>query len=174
MQFNRTSIINLRNNFSSIPKTPGVYRWWFPQPLAKELLSSLQGVDNGKIAKETIDGREYWCLYFGISKDLRQRIKWHTTQKHTPSAVKSGFLSTLRQTISAVLGIAESQSEDEVNKVMDQCYWDWCATSTHDKAKHVETQALANGYYPLNVQENKGVDAEVVRQLKELRHKYKN
>lgn len=177
MNFNRISVKQLRRQFENkkceIPQDPGVYRWWFPEQTALNLLKSLNGVDNNSVMKENIDGKECWCLYFGISKDLKQRIKWHVTQHHTDSSVKSGFLSTLRQTISAMLLIDETKSEEAVNDVMDQCYWDWCATPTHNDAKQIETETLSKGYYPLNVQGNKGVDPSIVNQLKQLRKTYK-
>lgn len=177
MKSNRVAVRQLRGQITdgscSISEEPGVYRWWFPKDLAFKLLTTLKGVDNGAIMKEQIDGNECWCLYFGISKDLRQRIKWHVAQRHSASAVRSGFLSTLRKTISALLQQDETASEQAVNDVLDQCYWDWCATPSHDDAKRIETKTLATGYFPLNVQENKGVDASIVRQLKQLRKAYK-
>ncbi len=177
MKYNRIAVKELRLQLShrdcNVTTGPGVYRWWFPKTMALQLLKPLKGVDNSRILKEKIGGKEYWCLYFGISKDLRQRAKWHTMQKHSASAVKSGFLSTLRRTITALLGIDASKSEQQVNDVMDLAYWDWCATPTHDEAKLIETKTLAAGYFPLNVQENKGVDPSVVQQLKQLRKAYK-
>lgn len=56
-----------------------------------------------------------------------------------------------------------------MNDVLDQCYWDWCATPSHGDAKRIETKTLATGHFPLNVQENKGVDSAVIKQLKQLR-----
>lgn len=95
MNFNRISVKQLRRQFENkkceIPQDPGVYRWWFPEQTALNLLKSLNGVNNNSVMKENIDGKECWCLYFGISKDLKQRIKWHVTQHHTDSSVKSGF-----------------------------------------------------------------------------------
>lgn len=177
MKFNRIAVRQLQEQLAkrkcNVPEEPGVYRWWFPKEAALRLLSALKGVDNGSILKEQIDGKEYWCLYFGISKDLRGRIKWHIAQHHSASAIKSGFLSTLRHTISALLQQDESTSEQAVNDVLDQCYWDWCVTPSHAYAEQVEAQALSTGYFPLNIQKNKGVDASVIKQLNQLRKLHK-
>lgn len=177
MKYNRIEVKQLRDQLAegscNVPKGPGVYRWWFPKEVALKLLGALNGVDNGRIMKVQIDCIEFWCLYFGISKDLRQRIRWHVAQHHSASAVESGFLSTLRKTISALLHQDESASEQAVNEVLDQCYWDWCATPTHGNAIRIETATLSTGYFPLNIQKNKSVDASVVRQLKQLRKAYK-
>ena len=177
MKFNRVSVGAVKAQdprFRDIPKEPGVYRWWFPRDLAEKLLEPLAGVDTKQISKKKIiDGKEYWCLYFGIAKDLRQRIRWHACQKHSPSAVKHGFLSTLRQSISALLGLDQTMSAAAVSDVLEQCYWDWCPTVTKEKAEAIEKERLSNEYFPINIQGNKEVDLSVIKQLKELRKKHK-
>ena len=107
-----------------------------------------------KIQKRDIDGEEYWALYFGISNDMLGRAKWHILQKHSKSAVKYGTLSTLRQSLSALLDIDMSFSEEDVNMFMDNnCYWEWEYT---DNAKEEEKNELHSDdkCYPLNIQEN--------------------
>ena len=47
------------------------------------------------------------------------RAKWHVTQKDSISAIKRGFISTLRQTISALLDEDMSKSTDSINQLMD-------------------------------------------------------
>ena len=49
---------------------------------------------------------------------MRSRLDWHVNQINTPYAVKSGFLSTLRQSLAAVLG-TEMTDTDGVNAFMD-------------------------------------------------------
>lgn len=133
----------------------------------------LKGVKEGCILKDSIDGAEFWCLYFGISKDLRQRIRWHIMQHRSNSAVRSGFLSTLRKALSALLGIKQLKSENSVNDILDKCYWDWVPTASIADAESIETDQLSKGYFPLNVQKNIGVGPELVKQLKHLRNYYK-
>lgn len=164
----------LKSKDCPVPKAPGVYRWWFERKAAEQLLEPLQGVDTARILKENIDGKEWWCLYFGISKDLRMRVKWHVTQQHSASAVKSGFLSTLRQTITALLRKPASSSEDCVNEKLYACMWDWMPTATLDDAKAMEKDMLSKGYFPLNLQNNKGVPTEVTNELRNLRKQFKN
>ena len=164
MNFNRVSVKLLKEQdprFTSIPKEPGIYRWWFPKETAQQLLSSIHGIETNRICKEVIQGEEYWCLYFGIAKDLRQRIRWHACQKHTASAVKHGILSTLRQSISALLQLDQTTSTDKVSELLERCYWDWLSTE------------VSKGYFPINIQENKSVAPTVLAQLKSLRKKHK-
>ena len=176
MDFNRIRVKELKEqdpNLKSIPKEAGVYRWWFPKELAEILLSSLKGIDLKLINKEEINDKEYWCLYFGIAKNLRQRIHWHACQKHTASAVKHGVISTLRQSISSLLKLDQTTSTDKVSEILEQCYWDWVSTDTKNTAKDIEKRELSDGYFPLNIQENKSVPSSVLTQLKELRKRHK-
>ena len=109
-------VSNLRNNLNKIPKTSGVYRWWFKNDAAQTLLKSLPLTPDeiSKIQKMPIEGEEYWALYFGIGGDLRKRIRNH---------IKGNYKgSTLRQTIMALTG----WSEGDINTFMDDnCYWEW-------------------------------------------------
>lgn len=148
----------------------GVYRWWFK----KGTISSLP--QNCNIEEQNIDGEIYQALYFGISKKLYSRIKWHITQNHTPSSVKSGILSTLRQTISAILHKNMTQSQDCVNKFIDKnCYLEWEDSINYQQAKAIETEELQNTTYnyPLNISENKSTPKIFITTLKKLRKKYK-
>ncbi len=176
MNFNRVSVKLLKEQdprFTSIPKESGIYRWWFPQETAQQLLSSIHGIETNRICKEVIQGEEYWCLYFGIAKDLRQRIRWHACQKHTASAVKHGILSTLRQSISALLQLDQTMSTDKVSELLERCYWDWLSTASKEDAKIIEKREISKGYFPINIQENKSVAPTVLAQLKSLRKKHK-
>ena len=176
MNFNRVSVKLLKEQdprFTSIPQEPGIYRWWFPQETARKLLSSIHGIEINRICKEVIQGEEYWCLYFGIAKDLRQRIRWHACQKHTASAVKHGILSTLRQSISALLQLDQTTSTDKVSELLERCYWDWLSTASKEDAKIIEKREISKGYFPINIQENKSVDPTVLTQLKSLRKEHK-
>ena len=166
----------LSNRTSSIePLRGGVYCWWFKREAAQTLLAKLPLTQEelAKIQEREIEGESYLALYFGISKDMLARAKWHTLQKHSPSAVKHGTLSTLRQTISALLGEDMSKSERDVNKFIDDnCYWEW---EYDEKYKQRETDELSSTTkcYPLNIQGNKTVNKEVRKKLSELREQHK-
>lgn len=179
MNFNRIEVKKFRLPCS---KQAGVYRWWFPEESAKSLLSALNGVDYESIEKKTINDKQYWCLYFGSSSDLVQRFYWHTTQAHSATAIKNSALSTLRQTICALLKINQSDAtaKQKVDDVLDECYWEWYATSSIEEAKKIEKKQLENGYYPLNIQNNEGVrnkhknvKPSIPTQLTDLRKQYK-
>ena len=156
MTFNRIEVKKYRLPCS---KQAGVYRWWFPEERAKSLLSALNGVDYESIEKKPINDEQYWCLYVGSSSDLEQRFYWHTTQAHSATAIKSGALSTLRQTICALLKINQSDAtaKQKVDDILDECYFEWYATPSFEEADTKEKEELEKGYYLLNIQKNIGV-----------------
>lgn len=156
-----------------VEKRGGVYCWWFKKDAALNLLQSLDltTCEQKKILKRNIQGEEYWCLYFGISTNLRMRARWHIIQKHTISAVTHGTLSTLRQTICALCHVEMIEGEACVNKVMDEnCFWEWCHCD-NSKAIEIEKSKLTSQEhcFPLNIQNNKTVRSDVVNNLKKLR-----
>ena len=135
--------------------------------------SSIHGIETNRICKGVIQGEEYWCLYFDIGKDLRQRIRWHACLKYTASAVKHGILSTLRQSVSALLQLDQTTSTDKVSELLERCYCDWLSTAFKEEAKIIEKRESSKGYFPINIQENKSVAPTVLAQLKSLRKEHK-
>jgi hypothetical protein len=166
----------LENKQSTIKRgSSGVYCWWFKKEAAEKLISklSINNTEQARISKCTIDKKEYWALYFGISKDMLGRAEWHILQKHSASAVKYGTLSTLRQTISALLGEDMSQSEGTVNEFIDSnCYWEWEYDESY-KLRETDELSSTTKCYPLNIQENKTVTKEVRKELSKLRKQHK-
>ena len=165
----------LENRTSGIEKEGGVYCWWFKREIAQTLLKELPLTQDefSKIQRREIESEEYWALYFGISRDMLGRAKWHITKKHKPTAVKYGTVSTLRNTLGALCGIDMSKSEKVVNDLMDEnCYWEW----EYDKEYKVrETNELSSKdkCYPLNIQENKTISKEGLITLSRLRSLHK-
>jgi hypothetical protein len=163
------------NCTSGIESMCGVYCWWFKTEVVQTLLVDLQLTPEeiAKIQKREIEGESYLALYFGISKDMLARAKWHILQKHSPSAVKHGTLSTLRQTLSALLGKDMSQSEHTVNEFIDcNCYWEWEYDESY-KQRETDELSSTTKCYPLNIQENQTVNKEVCKKLSELRKQHK-
>jgi IS30 family transposase len=155
---------------------PGIYKWWFNAQDANILLSKLGFTNFSKLQSRVSNEEIYYALYFGISKDLRMRAKWHICQKHSQSQIKHGTLSTLRQTISALLGSDMTKSMQIVNNLLDRCYWEWDYVETHEQAKIIERHELKEQTqyaYPLNIQENETVDKSIIHNLKLFRKQHK-
>ena len=157
----------------SVPKSPGVYRWWFTEKDTQLLMKPFGNkLCWNRIVQRKIDGATYYALYAGISKDLLGRIKWHATQKHSASAVKSGYLSTLRQSVSALLGKDQSKSEKCVSALLEQCYWEWEDMQNPEVWEKQELQQPGY-YYPINLQHNQSFPKQLQEKLSELRKCYK-
>ncbi|MBO5846587.1 MAG: hypothetical protein J6Q71_03600 [Bacteroidales bacterium] len=161
---------------SGIDKRKGIYCWWFNSIAAQEILSPLKLEQSivSRIQKKIMnDGIEYWALYFGVSKDMLNRAKWHVLQEHTITAVKYGTLSTLRQTISALLNIPMSISENAVNQFIDaNCYWEWEYNDMPEERERLELSSSV--CYPLNIKENRTLNKDSLYRLKQLRKLYKD
>ncbi|MDD6851035.1 MAG: hypothetical protein PUD64_02245 [Bacteroidales bacterium] len=156
-----------------VPKSPGGYRWWFTKDDAQLLLKPFGGKINwSKIQMRTFDDKPYYALYVGISKNLYDRLKWHIFQKHSQSAVNSGFLSTLRQTVSALLGIDQTKSQNCVSALLERCYWEWETMPNPEMWEKDELQQNEY-YYPLNLQNNQSFPKELQKELSRLRKYYK-
>ena len=159
-----------------VDKRPGIYRWWFEEEVARKLLDKAfhDAVDYSRIDVRTIGCKRYLALYFGISKDMRGRFKWHACQHHSASTVKHGTLSTLRHTLCALLGVDMSAGEGCVNSFMDtNCLWEWEYVGSQQEAEDREKKELSTVYYPLNIQNNKAVSKELIQRLKKLRKRCK-
>ena len=172
------SVKNLRATVANnVTIRPGVYRWWFKADAARKLLAQLSSIDYGKSSKRVYDKEEYFALYFGIAKSLQERLNWHIRQHHTLSSVKSGYLSTLRQSLSALLCEDMSKAEQDVNNLIDDnCLIEWEDTTSKRQAEVIEKIEMSNATccsYPLNIQNNLSVPKCVIQRLKDLRKLYK-
>jgi hypothetical protein len=177
---NIESVNNLRvmiaRKENPVKKCPGVYCWWFKKDAIPQLLNDYYKIDTCKLRERTINGEVYCALYFGISKNMMQRAKWHICQRHnnsSNSSVKSGYLSTLRQTLSALLRKKMTESEEYVNCFMNEnCYWEWEYTEDTIKIEHNEL-THKDYSYPLNIQGNRTVSKEWLKFLMSLRKEYR-
>lgn len=174
------SVANLRNLLSSqnfVKKEPGVYRLWVKEDAAISMLNILKvPVDFSRILKRKIQTGIYLALYFGMSKNLFDRLKWHILQQHDRSTVKNGTISTLRHTLSAVLFMKRplTKTEQDLNEWMDEnCYFEWEYLPEINLAEYVEDVQLKRNYYPLNIQDNHNIPANLRKEIKNLRKEVK-
>lgn len=176
----RESVRNLRNcNCSIVDKQPGCYKWWFREECVRGLLNPLDPhIDYNRLIH---DGNGFVALYIGIvhnpGRTLYQRAKWHIIPIPHHANRRVGLcptVSTLRISLSALLGLDVTLSEQIVNDFIDKyCEWEWTPTATGANAKLWECQELTKNYYPLNIQENYVVDEATKARLKELRKLHK-
>jgi hypothetical protein len=166
-----TSIEALRaNEWRELPSKPGVYWWYFPKNDFEsfEIPSSL----TGRLRKSR-DGKR--CLYCGITKNLRGRVRWHAQQKLTPSALRSGYLSTLRLTLLALNEFNYHPDRGEIDRFLDKLSLSW-EKAPLSRAKKIEQSELGGRKcpFPLNIRGNKFPELkEYIGRLKSIRKKYR-
>lgn len=169
-------VSNLRNTgCASLPSCPGVYCWWWDEEGKEKLLAQVANqVDVAKLHMKIFNDKTYYALYYGSSRELKMRIKWHITQPHTASAITSGFLSTLRATISALLYMDYSSRESAINSYMDEhALVEWNPSNSLEEAEIIERATLSKGYFPLNIRNNTAVSRQLRNQLTTLRKEHK-
>lgn len=162
-----------RLGWDSIPSSPGVYWWYFPQQEIKVLgIAELCNLDQLHL-RSTSDGKV--CLYHGMAKNLSQRIKWHAAQSLTSKQLQSGFLSTFRFSLLSLNNFDYFREEEKINKYFDKLAVGWRLTETRDEAKSMEENELCGKYhYPLNIQGNRRPELiQYIRHLKSIRSAYK-
>ena len=168
------SVCELRSSgWNSTPKQSGIY-WWFFDPSCLDLF----GINEhcGHPLKLRTNESEKLCLYVGIAKNLRQRIKWHAEQPLRQSALRSGFISTFRKTLLALNKIDYATGFEQINQFMDGLDLRWETTPSPELAKAIEAKELGGEYdFPLNIQGNKSTELKpFIRYLKQQRKEYKD
>ena len=159
--------------WSPIPRSPGVYWWYFPASALADLCID-QTCDVLKLQLRVAkDGKV--CLYHGLANNLAQRIAWHSAQGLTASSLRSGFLSTLRFTLLALNDFHYPSAARLIDAYFDGLSLSWQATNTKADAGKVEHDELAGVYhYPLNIQGNKRPELSAFHQrLMSARRAYK-
>ena len=114
------------------------------------------------------------CLYCGITKNLRGRVRWHAEQKLTRSALRSGYLSTLRLTLLALNEFDYHPDRGEIDRFLDKLSLSW-EEAPLSRAEKIEQSELGGKCpFPLNIRANKFAELkEYIGRLKSIRRKYR-
>ncbi|MDR1779225.1 MAG: hypothetical protein LBR50_00660 [Tannerella sp.] len=173
-------LLRNKQTLETVPSNPGWYRWWCKENIAKQLLGAFAADILEKLTRGENELSEYYLMYVGIAvkESLRARLNWHVNQKHTLSCVKSGVLSTFRQSISSL--VAEDQSNEKVtNEIIDHFkveYFPCAEEIKSDAAKtcieNKEKEEIVNHILPLNIQHNQ--KSEIQYFMKHLKERRKN
>lgn len=172
------SVKNLRRQITDA-NSPVLYKWWFKHDGKLFDIFVEHNVDKEKLEKKVIDGVDYYALYVGIGRSCISRFRWHIIPSvhHTPSAAEAGTISTLRQTLCALMGIKMVKGEQYVNNYIDSnCVIEWNTLSpniSREELKSEEKKTIQGGYYPLNIQENTSLPKEWLDYLRKIRSQYR-
>ncbi len=158
--------ISLRNplQLASVPSDkPGWYRWWAPEETLTLLLGDHYQVLSPHLTKGqgTLAGLS--CIYVGVAvkESIRARLNWHVNQKHTSSCIKCGALSTLRQTISSLVGHSQAD-ESATNRLIDQLTIEYFPVDMPIRSleaktyvEQIESDEMLAKVLPLNIRHNR-------------------
>ena len=116
----RAKNLRSKEELKKVPTGIGYYKWYATVDDLKLLLYKL-GITFESVPAEQWDVENgLYCIYLGIAPtSLRKRLNWHVNDKHTLSTVRSGGLSTLRQSLSAVL-FSDESNEEGTNDFIDR------------------------------------------------------
>ena len=147
--------------------------WYFPERHLELLGISRHCNLEGLQLRRATSGK--LCLYIGIAKNLRERIKWHAEQRLSQSALRSRALSTLRFSLIALGKLNYNSGDDEINRLMDELNVSWVSTRGKPEAEAIESSQLSGDFrFALNIRGNHRVEtARFVKYLKEQRKTYR-
>ncbi|MBQ5778448.1 MAG: hypothetical protein IIW13_00495 [Paludibacteraceae bacterium] len=171
MKENRYSVKEIKENKQiSVPESPILYRWWFPESFVEKYLQHKELKELlGKVEKEKINDNTYYALYFGKSNNGHRRF-----QQHTTGNVKT---STLRQTLHGLCINKKYKNEDEkeITEIINQCYYEWFAPDENEARliECLEAICIALGHYPLNLDGNPAIPDKWKNKLMDMRSKAK-
>ena len=150
-----------------VPERAGWYRWWAPKAVLERLLNDDMKELWSHLQEGTFEGKPYFYIYVGIThSSLQDRLNWHVNQKHSESAVRTRYLSTLRQSISSLVD-GNQKVWVKTNDLIDKLLIEYRVT---DNPIEDENKELENYVLPLNIQKNKKGPAEsFIRYLKKVR-----
>jgi hypothetical protein len=136
-----------------LPKEGGIYFWWVNSEAAAVIDGLSPNTQIGMCQKRNVNGEEYSLVYVGLAKNLSSRVKdWHINQKHSDSAVRSGFISTLRHTIATILG-QNLYAQEAVNNFQNKYMLVGFIETEDYKAE--ELKFIGSCSLPLNIRDNK-------------------
>lgn len=160
---------------------PGFYKWWVKSEELEILLNSNQLNDKylevllPHLTKKKINNEEYYYIYVGVAikESIYARLDWHVNQRHTRVSVESGFLSTLRQTLSSLIE-GNQYAEEETNIFIDKLYIEYYPIDLNIKSEeakttieNIEKSEMETNCLPLNIKDNK--NSYLKEFLKELK-----
>ena len=161
--------VRIKEKRLEIPDKPGFYKWWAPKKAIKLLLDS-QYIEDKYLSEllpeleiTEFNGTTYYYIYVGIAvkESIRSRLNWHVNQENTGSSIKSGFLSTLRQSISSLLSGDQSDS-NATNDLIDMLMIEYetfdlpiRSQEAKKKIEQIENAEIKKHLLPINLRGNK-------------------
>lgn len=178
-------VLRSREYLLEVPNDmPGWYKWWAPKDMLDKILNSPY-IENKYLktvfpylTTKKICGHNYYYIYVGVAikESIRSRLDWHINQKHSKSSVESGFLSTLRQSISSLV-CGDQYNETETNNFIDNLIIEYYPINLEIKSKDakekiekIEKEEINKNVLPLNIRDNNNcILKEYLKELSKVR-----
>lgn len=141
---------------------PGWYRWWAPKIALRQLLGNAFDTIQLELTQGHGSLAGNWCVYVGVAvkESIRARLNWHVNQKHVFTCIKHGTLSTLRQSISSLVG-TDQGDEMATNQLIDQLTIEYFPVDMPIRSpeakiyvEQIEREEMTINALPLNIQHN--------------------
>jgi len=151
-------------DISSLKRLPGVYFFW----MKSDTIARYSILMSKPLTEE------YAVVYIGSSKDIRQRLNWHWNDPFLDSNCKAGAISTLNQSIGAILELPTVDENYNTIKIFmdDNMFSSALYTETTIEANVLENSLIRYNDCPLNILSNN--QHPYYTKLKQLRKLNKN
>lgn len=156
-------ILRKKNQLDRVPHDrPGWYRWWAPPAALKALLGDHYEQLSPRLSQGSgpLAGLSYIYVGVAVKESIQARLNWHVNQHHSQSCVWHGTLSTLRQSISSLVGL-DQMDEAATNDLIDQLIIEYFpsiqpikSADARNELEQCERQEISANVLPLNIQHN--------------------
>jgi hypothetical protein len=163
--------LRMHTELKKIPDISGWYKWWAKKDTVRKLLGHFFGELLPVLTKSSGELNEYYYLYVGIDNSMRTRLDWHINQHHTAGHIKSGFLSTFRNSIASLI-VNDLFAETETNNIIDTFKVEYFPMNIPKKEIEatIEITQMKSNVLPINIQNNHNpLIQEFTHYLKEQR-----
>ncbi|MCQ2402405.1 MAG: hypothetical protein MJ202_01590 [Lentisphaeria bacterium] len=163
---------------------PGYYKWWAARQDFEKIASKLQA-DSASLWPYIEKKEDLYCIYVGIAakESIRSRLNWHVNDPHTLGRVKSGTLSTLRQSISSIIAgnqLAKKETNDFIDRltieyfIIDRAISSKDSQEASEELNKIERKLMSDKLYILNIKDNKHEKSiRLIYELKKVRKESK-
>ena len=171
-------ILRNKDELAKVPgNKPGYYKWWAEKTEFDALCKGL-GVEPASIINEVETKDGLYCIYVGVAvgNSIRTRLDWHINDSNDEERVSSGFLSTFRESIGAVIA-HDQRNKDAINDFIDKLYVEYYVLDCKIKSDEAKTELerkeddeIASHLRLLNIQKNHYEGMEpILKTLRDLR-----
>lgn len=160
----KTSEVKANNKIlRNFPRLAGWYKFWAKRKVVELWLKDFPELLE-KLTKKEFFGETYYYVYVGITQNesVADRLNWHINQPNTFQHIIVGTLSTLRQSVAALMYLQgrapfSNKATEEVmgDMVVEfEPFFEIRNTANVAKVEEIERNEMANNVLILNIKGN--------------------